>query len=224
MSVRHVAVLATGVLLLPVAALAAGTSPSDPTRFDVSALDGEIPPVMLAAYLDAADRWEIDWALLAAIGKVECDHGRYPAPGRNPPGTINHAGARGPMQFPGSTWRATAGRYDLDVAGPPAPDGRGYATDGDGDGIADPWNPHDAAHAAARFLVALGGRDDPRRAARGGTQGDRQAGHRAADDQSVVPGCHRAPQGSMIGSDARCVCGLWDRSTGRGHAACGPLG
>ena len=135
--------------------------------FDPSSLTGEIPEPMLSAYLDAAETWDIDWALLAAIGKLECDHGRYPAPGCRPPGTINFAGARGPMQFLGSTWRASAGRYDIDVAGPAVRDGQGYATDGDGDAIADPWNPFDAAHSAARYLVALGGRDDPRVAAKG---------------------------------------------------------
>jgi murein DD-endopeptidase MepM/ murein hydrolase activator NlpD len=138
-----------------------------PEQFDASTLAGEIPEPMLTAYLDAAETWEIDWALLAAIGKIECDHGRYLAAGCWPPGTVNAAGARGPMQFLGSTWRSSAGRYDLDVSGPPAPDGHGYGTDGDGDGIADPWNPFDAVHSAGRFLVDLGGRDDPRRAAKG---------------------------------------------------------
>ncbi len=79
------------------------------------------------------------------------------------------------MQFLGSTWRASAGRYDLEVAGPPVPDGHGYGaddghgygTDGDGDGIADPWNPFGAVHSAARYLVGLGGREEPRRAAKG---------------------------------------------------------
>ena len=135
--------------------------------FNPAALAGELPEPMLSAYVDAAQRWEIDWALLAAIGKLECDHGRYRAPGCWPPGTINFAGARGPMQFLGSTWRSTAGRYDLDVAGPPVRDGHGYASDGDGDGIADPWNTLDAVHSAARYLVAIGGREDPRLAAKG---------------------------------------------------------
>jgi murein DD-endopeptidase MepM/ murein hydrolase activator NlpD len=135
--------------------------------FDAGRLAAEIPEPMLSAYLDAASTWDIDWALLAAIGKVECDHGRNTAAGCWPSGTINHAGARGPMQFLGSTWRDTAGRYDLDVAGPPVADGHGYATDSDGDGIADPWSGFDAAHAAARFLVDLGGRSDSRLAAKG---------------------------------------------------------
>ena len=121
---------------------------------------------MLGAYLDAADTWDIDWALLAAIGKLECDHFRSQLPGCWPPGTVNHAGARGPMQFLGSTWRADADTHALDVAGPPPPPGGGYGTDGDGDGIADPWNAYDAVHSAARYLVDLGGRDDPRTAAK----------------------------------------------------------
>ncbi len=163
--------LAVGVVIivLPLGLVVAITTGSarPPVGFDPASVAGEIPEPMLSAYVDAAERWEIDWALLAAIGKLECDHGRYPAPGCRPPGTVNFAGARGPMQFLGSTWRASAGRYDIDVAGPPVPDGQGYGTDGDGDAIADPWNPFDAAHSAARYLVALGGRNDPRLAAKG---------------------------------------------------------
>lgn len=161
------ATLAT-VIALPMGFLA--TEPDAvgaPWGFDRTVLDGEIPEPMLSAYLEAAEAWDIDWALLAAIGKIECDHYRYDAPGCWPPGTINHAGARGPMQFLGSTWRHTADTHDPDVAGPPVPEGGGYATDGDGDGIADPWAPLDAVHAAARFLVDLGGRDNPAHAARG---------------------------------------------------------
>jgi peptidoglycan LD-endopeptidase LytH len=160
-----VAVVFVGLPLGLVAATSTGAG--WPPGFEPAALAAEIPEPMLSAYLDAAERWEIDWALLAAIGKLECDHGRSRLAGCWPPGTINHAGARGPMQLLGSTWRASAGRYDRDVAGPPVPDGHGYGTDGDGDGIADPWDPFDAVHSAARFLVALGGRDDPRRAAKG---------------------------------------------------------
>ena len=164
-------VLAAGVFIvvLPFGLVAGiGTSTTRWTvGFNPASLTRDIPEPMLSAYLDAAETWQIDWALLAAIGKLECDHGRYRAPGCWPHGTINQAGARGPMQFLGSTWRSSAGRYDLDVTGPPAPKGDGFGTDGDGDGIADPWNPFDAAHSAARYLVALGGRNDPRIAAKG---------------------------------------------------------
>jgi hypothetical protein len=154
------------VVVIPLGMAAPTLDRVPPDGFDADRLAGEIPPMMLAAYRDAADTWDIDWALLAAIGRLECDHGRYQAPGCWPPGSVNHAGARGPMQFLGSTWRASADRHDPEIAGPPAPEALGYATDGDGDGIADPWNTYDAVHSAARYLVALGARDDPRRAAK----------------------------------------------------------
>ena len=168
MILRHFIGVGVAVVLLPLGVVAGSTTSGEmwPEAFDPSSLVDEIPEPMLAAYLDAAETWDVDWALLAAIGKLECDHGRYPAPGCWPHGTINQAGARGPMQFLGSTWRSSAARYDLDVAGPTAANGRGYGTDGDGDGMADPWNPFDAAHSAARYLVALGARDDPRLAAK----------------------------------------------------------
>jgi hypothetical protein len=162
----------TGVLLLavlaalPLALLAPSSARLPPTGIDPDRLHGEIPAEMLAAYLDAAERWELDWALLAAIGKLECDHNRSQLPGCWPPGSINHAGARGPMQFLGSTWRTDADQHQREVAGPPPPAGAGYGTDGDGDGIADPWSVADAVHSAARYLVDLGARDDPRTAAK----------------------------------------------------------
>jgi hypothetical protein len=123
----------------------------------------DIPVEYLRLYQDAATAQGIDWAVLAGIGKVECDHGRSQLRGCNPPGTVNVAGARGPMQFLGSTWRAGEATFDADVAGPAVPAGQenqGYATDGDGDGIADPWSPADAIHAAARVLRHSGAPDD----------------------------------------------------------------
>lgn len=40
----------------------------------------------------------------------------------------------------------------------------GYGTDGDGDGIADPWNVADAIFSASKMLAANGVQSDPRRA------------------------------------------------------------
>jgi hypothetical protein len=127
----------------------------------------EIPLEALAAYCSAAGARSVDWTILAGIGKRECDHGRSPLAGCNPRGTVNSAGARGPMQFVGSTWRTGSDPFALDVSGPPIPDGdetRGYATDGDGDGVADPWTWLDATHAAARHLVRNKVSEDPRHA------------------------------------------------------------
>jgi hypothetical protein len=117
----------------------------------------DIPANYLLAYRQAASRYGIDWAILAAIGKVECDHGRTQLPGCNPPGTVNVAGATGPMQFLGSTWRRGTPPMTVPAAGPQtATAAEGYAADGDGDRIADVWNPADAIAGAARLLRANG--------------------------------------------------------------------
>ncbi len=117
----------------------------------------DIPADYLLAYQQAASRYGIDWAILAAIGKVECDHGRTQLPGCNPPGTVNVAGATGPMQFLGSTWRRGMPPMTVPAAGSPtATKAEGSAADGDGDGIADVWNPADAIAGAARLLRANG--------------------------------------------------------------------
>ena len=149
------------LVLLPIIsiiiAVAGGPDPNDANQSGVSAAAlADIPPMALTAYRDAAATWQVDWAILAAIGKVECDHGRTQLNGCNPPGTMNYAGARGYMQFIGSTWRRGLGQHEMeDRTSPPAADGQGYATDGDGDGAADPWSWPDATHSAARYLRSM---------------------------------------------------------------------
>lgn len=163
MNTRAAIAAAIAVLLAPplalglimVGAVTAVSGAQDAGDEPSPAALADIPDDYLQLYLEAGEAYGIDWAILAGIGKVECDHGRSQLAGCNPPGTINAAGARGPMQFLGSTWRNTAGQFDLDVAGPPIAEGqenRGYATDANADGTADPWQPADAIHAAARLL------------------------------------------------------------------------
>lgn len=74
-----------------------------------------------------------DWYILAAVGKVESDHGANMGP--------STAGAMGPMQFLPSTWE-TAG------------------VDGDGDGVANIMDPRDAIPAAAGYLKTGGAPQD----------------------------------------------------------------
>jgi hypothetical protein len=144
--------------------IAVGGAPGAEATGSPGAPTADIPDEALAAYQHAADVWDIDWAILAAIGKVECDHGRSRLPGCIPD-TINRAGARGYMQFIGSTWRAGLGQHQLEPrTSTPAPTGSGYATDGDGDGAADPWSWPDAAHSAARYLAANGINHNPQQA------------------------------------------------------------
>ncbi|HEY0168637.1 MAG TPA: lytic transglycosylase domain-containing protein [Jatrophihabitans sp.] len=133
-----------------------------------------IPAVALNAYRLAAARLAsaqpgcgLQWWLLAGIGRVESNHGRYggaslDASGESRPHIIGLAldgvvydyiadtdGGRldadtrydravGPMQFIPSTWAA-------------------YGIDGNGDGITSPFNINDAALAAGRYLCAAGG-------------------------------------------------------------------
>jgi hypothetical protein len=105
----------------------------------------QIPPDYLSLYDAAARRYGLDWAILAGIGKVECDHGRDPDPSCAQEGAVNSAGAGGPMQFIASTWAR-------------------YGVDGDGDGRTDRWDPADAIYAAARYLRAAGAPGDYRKA------------------------------------------------------------
>jgi cell wall-associated NlpC family hydrolase len=151
-------------LLVVIGGLAGGQV--GPGSFAPSAVAiADIPANYLAAYQSAAARYGVDWAILAAIGRVECDHGRNRAPGCNPPGSVNGAGATGPMQFLGSTWRRGTAPMAVPTVGPPTISvGAGYATDGDDDRLADVWNPADAIAGAARLLRSNGAPDDYSRA------------------------------------------------------------
>jgi hypothetical protein len=105
----------------------------------------EIPTLYLRLYERAAERYGLDWAILAGIGKVECDHGRDPAPSCTHAGEVNSAGAGGPMQFLASTWAV-------------------YGVSAEGYGPPDRWDPADAIFAAANYLRASGAPGDYRQA------------------------------------------------------------
>src|SRR3954470_12951943 len=147
----------------------AGSASADAT---VSALAASgIPSVALEAYQRAAASspaaCHITWPLIAAIGRVESNHGRFAGAvlhtdGRSSPRIIgiplNGLGtalihdtdggrldgdavydrAVGPLQFIPSTWSS-------------------HGRDGDGDGQRDPFDINDAAAATAAYLCAAGG-------------------------------------------------------------------
>ncbi|MGO9319374.1 MAG: lytic transglycosylase domain-containing protein [Solirubrobacteraceae bacterium] len=139
-------VLVAALTALGGASLGAGVGRSEIQSDGVSALaEREIPPLYLRLYEQAAQRYGLDWAILAGIGKVECDHGRDPAPSCTQEGAVNSAGAGGPMQFLASTWAQ-------------------YGVDADGGGRADRWDPADAIYGAANYLRASGAPGDYRRA------------------------------------------------------------
>jgi hypothetical protein len=100
----------------------------------------DIPAGYLRLYQQAAGRCHrLSWAVLAAIGKVESDHGRARLPGVR--SGWNRAGAAGPMQFgigqgrAGNAWAR-------------------YGHDYNHDGRVSVYEPGDAIPAAADYLCA----------------------------------------------------------------------
>jgi hypothetical protein len=114
----------------------------------------DIPANYLVIYRAAGERYGLDWSVLAAIGKVETDHGRAQLPGVH--SGVNCAGAAGPMQF-----GIGAGDHGCGDAGNAWAT---YGIDGDDDGDRDVYDPADAIPAAARYLRASGAPGDYRRA------------------------------------------------------------
>jgi len=97
----------------------------------------EIPEDHLVVMQQVAAATGIPWQVLAAIAKVESGFGANMGP--------SSAGALGYCQFMPATWA-------------------GYGVDGDGDGVADPFNYHDCLPAAAQLLLANGAPGDLRSA------------------------------------------------------------
>jgi cell wall-associated NlpC family hydrolase len=100
----------------------------------------DIPPQLLPVYQTAADSCPgLPWSVLAAIGKVETNHGRLRAPGVTL--GANFAGAAGPMQ--------------IGIGGKAGNTFGAYAVDADGGG-ASVYNPVDAIFTAANYLCQNG--------------------------------------------------------------------
>jgi membrane-bound lytic murein transglycosylase B len=127
----------------PVQAAPAPKKPAAGQPRPSSAAAADIPAGYLRLYRAAGARYHVPWPVLAAIGKVESDHGRARLPGVR--SGSNWAGACGPMQLgcvPGSKAGNAWARY-----------GRGR-----------PHDPAQAIPAAARYLVDHGARRDLDRA------------------------------------------------------------
>jgi cell wall-associated NlpC family hydrolase len=108
-----------------------GNAPSNDARRD-------IPGGYLAMYQRSADACPgLPWAVVAAIGKVETNHGRLQAPGVT--SGANFAGAAGPMQMGIGVGAAGDAFWR-------------FAIDGDGDGRASPYDPADAIPSATAYL------------------------------------------------------------------------
>ncbi len=150
-------------------AAATSSAPPPPMVVNVPGTLG-IPKIALSAYRNAELKMAasdpgcgVSWNLLAGIGRIESGHASggavdargtavYPIFGPALDGSlpgnevvvqssggnrVTYARAMGPMQFLPGTWAR-------------------FASDGDGDGIADPQNVFDATLAAARYLCSGG--------------------------------------------------------------------
>jgi cell wall-associated NlpC family hydrolase len=115
----------------------AGSAPSQTAMAD-------IPADHLLLYQAAAATCPgLDWAVLAAIGSIESDHGRSQLPGVH--SGHNEKGAQGEMQFLPTTWATVTTRH------PPPPGGASPPS---------PYNPHDAIYTAAAYLCDSGARNN----------------------------------------------------------------
>jgi len=152
------------------AAAAPGTAaPRSPDAAGFPLAAGGVPTTAMAAYSRAAELADcgISWTLIAAIGRVESNHGRFagavlstdglstppiigiPLTGNGTARILDSDGGRfdgdtvhdravGPMQFIPTTWAL-------------------HGADGNGDGRRDPFNINDAALATGNYLCAAGG-------------------------------------------------------------------
>jgi cell wall-associated NlpC family hydrolase len=104
----------------------------------------DIPPDYLTLYRKAAQTCPgLDWAILAAIGKIETNHGRSRLPGVHK--GENTAGAGGPMQFLQNTFNRVVSRHPTLPGDATTPPSR--------------YNPHDAIYTAAAYLCDSGARN-----------------------------------------------------------------
>ena len=98
----------------------------------------DIPDNYLKVYQAAGQKYGIDWAILAAMGSIESEHGQG---GKEETCVESNMGAQGPMQFEPSTWASEG-------------------VDGNGDGRTDACNYQDAIYGAANYLVDSGAPQD----------------------------------------------------------------
>ena len=155
------AAFAAVFLMVVVGGLAGGSQSSAPSPVALA----DIPADYLAAYQAAGQAYELDWAILAGIGKKESNHGRLVAPGVT--SGWNFCGAAGPMQH--GIVGLPGGPASVGPPCPIVPRGAGgrwavIGVDADGDGQIDVYDPDDAIFGAANRLRQDGAPTDWRQA------------------------------------------------------------
>jgi peptidoglycan DL-endopeptidase CwlO len=116
-----------------------------------------IPAGYLHWFQTVGIQYNVPWTILAGIGKVESNDGRTPLPGVK--SGWNPFGAAGPMQIgvtgaSGNQWGGAPDHRASEVV-------NGVATDEDGTGWADVYDPADAIAGAAKYLIEHGVQQNP---------------------------------------------------------------
>ncbi|MFB1080993.1 lytic transglycosylase domain-containing protein [Jeotgalibacillus sp. JSM ZJ347] len=123
----------------------------------------EIPEEYISVYKDAADKYDIDWHLLAAHHRVETRFSTMDT-------LVSPVGAEGHMQFMPCTfigWQHPSceglGEGNIPEAELTDPSAiekyGGYGVDANQDGVADPYHIEDAVYSAANYLSQNGASD-----------------------------------------------------------------
>lgn len=117
---------------------------NDATAGRSTTVVADIPADYLVLYRAAAATCaDLDWPVLAAIGKMASDHGQSTLPGVR--SGANPDGAKGPMQFLQRTFDAVIARNPIPPGGASPPSAH---------------NPHDAVYTAAAYLCDNGARNN----------------------------------------------------------------
>lgn len=123
----------------------------------------EVPEENIPLYKETAEQYDIPWTLLAAHHRVETRFSTMDP-------LLSPVGAEGHMQFMPCTFVGWSHPTCSELGRGAIPEDEktdpgvieahgGYGIDGNGDGIADPYNLTDALHSAANYLAKNGAAD-----------------------------------------------------------------
>lgn len=135
---------------------------TEPTELELiqANFDLEIPVEYIPLYIEAGQKYDVPWTLLAAHHRIETRFSTMKS-------LVSPVGAEGHMQFMPCTWvgwehQTCSGLGEGKITEAEKKDPKtiakygGYGIDADGDGVADPFQIEDAIHSAAYFLSIAG--------------------------------------------------------------------
>ena len=135
---------------------------AEPTELELiqANFDLEIPVEYIPLYMEAGQKYNVPWTLLAAHHRIETRFSTMKS-------LVSPVGAEGHMQFMPCTWVGWEHNTCSGLGGGQITEEEkknpktiakygGYGVDADGDGIADPFQIEDAIYSAANFLSIAG--------------------------------------------------------------------